>query len=260
VPPRPIIGIATQSQEAVPGQLPPTWIMGQKYVRALTVCGGVPWVIPLLIGDEPTLAAIYAHLDGVLLTGCVDVDPDCYREPRHPLCGKTDPPRDWTETRLVRWAVRDHKPVLGVCRGIQLMNVAVDGTLYQDIPAQFPGAIKHDYFPTSADHTRDMLVHPVSVTVRSRLGGILGTDELPVNSMHHQAIKDLGAGLVPTALAPDGLIEGIEGVNGQYLVGVQWHPEELTETMAPMQRLFESFVEAAGEFARVKPEGAEIPG
>jgi putative glutamine amidotransferase len=246
---RPVIGIASQTLEAIPGQLPKTWIMGQRYVHVLTAAGGLPWIIPLLTGDEDTLASIYAHLDGILLTGGVDVDPSCYREDRHPLCGKTDPPRDWTETRLVRWAMRDHKPVLGVCRGIQVINVAAGGSLYQDVQAQVRGAIRHDYFPTNGDCTRDQLVHTVRVEPRSRLRNILGTEEVQVNSMHHQAVKELAPGLVPSAFAPDGVIEGLESGNGQYLIGVQWHPEELADTMAPMRQLFASFLAAATEYS-----------
>jgi putative glutamine amidotransferase len=244
---RPVIGIATQTMEAIPGQLPMTWIMGQRYVRVLTGLGAVPWIIPLLLDDEETLRAIYDRLDGVLLTGGVDVDPDCYREQRHPLCGKTDPPRDWTEMHLIRWAIRDHKPVLGVCRGIQIINVAAGGTLYQDVQDQVQGAIKHDYFPTDGIHMRDDLTHMIRVEPASRLGRILGAERIEVNSMHHQAVKDLAPGLVPSAFAPDGLIEGLEGGNGQYLVGVQWHPEELADTMAPMRQLFASFLAAAGQ-------------
>jgi putative glutamine amidotransferase len=241
-----VIGIATQTLEAVPGELPPTWIMGQRYVRVLTGCGAVPWLIPLLQGDEETLAAIFPHLDGVFLTGGVDVDPGAYREARHPLCGKTDPARDWTETRLIQWADRDHKPVLGVCRGVQIMNVAAGGTLYQDVQAQRPGAMRHDYFPTAAGtYRRDQLTHDIRVEPHSRLHTILGAEQTPVNSMHHQAIKDLAPGLVATAFAPDGVIEGVEGRNGQYLVGVQWHPEELADSMTSMRRLFTSFLEAA---------------
>lgn len=245
---RPVIGIATQTLEAIPGELPMTWIMGQRYVRVLTSLGAVPWLIPLLPEDEETLRNIYERLDGVFLTGGVDVDPDSYREQRHPLCGKTDPPRDWTETRLIRWAIRDHKPVLGVCRGIQVINVAAGGTLYQDVQAQVPGAIKHDYFPTCGDYARDRLVHTVRLQPHTRLARILATDEVEVNSMHHQAVKDLAPGLVPCAFAPDGLIEGIEGANGQYLVGVQWHPEELADRMTPMRQLFASFLSAAAQY------------
>jgi putative glutamine amidotransferase len=241
-PKRPLIGIVAQTHEPCGGEMSLTWIVGQKYVRVLTACGGVPWIIPLVENDENTLISIYEQLDGILLTGGVDVDPSNYQEDRHPLCGETDLPRDWAEMRLVRWALRDHKPVLGVCRGLQIINVAVGGTLFQDVESQFAGALKHDW---DGPPTRDSLVHSVKVESRSRLARILGLQETPVNSMHHQAIKDLAPGLMPSAWAPDGLIEAVEGVNGQYLVAVQWHPEELAETMAPMRQLFASLVDAA---------------
>jgi putative glutamine amidotransferase len=242
---RPVIGVATQTLEPGPGQqLPACWIMGQRYVRVLASAGAVPWLVPLLQGDEDTLRAISERLDGVFLTGGVDVDPSCYGEERHPLCGATDPARDWTELRLVRWAVADGKPVLGVCRGIQLINVAAGGTLYQDVTAQHARAIKHDYFPAGG-FTRDQLTHPVRVVEGSRLAGILASAETAVNSMHHQGIKALAPGLAATAFAPDGLIEAVEGRNGQFLVGVQWHPEELADRHAPMRRLFTAFLEAA---------------
>ncbi len=242
---RPIIGIATQTQEAIPGELPRVWILGQRYVRVLTVAGGLPWPIPLLPEDEPTLRAIYDRLDGVFLMGGVDIDPQQYGEGRLTCCHETDPPRDWTETQLIRWAIEDRKPLLGVCRGIQMINVALGGSLYQDLREQWPDAIRHDFFPTATDFSRDYLAHPVRIERQSRLGHVLGSDELIVNSMHHQGIRHLAPGLRATAFAPDGLIEGFEGSDGQFLLGVQWHPEEMTETSESMRRLFGAFVDAA---------------
>jgi putative glutamine amidotransferase len=238
--------MATQSLEAVPGKLPPCWVMGQRYVRVLAGAGAVPCLVPLLRGDEATLRAIYDHLDAVFLTGGVDVDPACYGEDRHERCDRADPDRDWTEITLVRWALADGKPVLGVCRGIQLINVACGGSLYQHVPEQLHSDIKHDCFPTATPYTRDYLAHPVRIDVRSRLGGLLGEAELPVNSMHHQGIKRLAPGLRASVHAPDGLVEGVESAGGEYLVGVQWHPEELAESHAPQRRLFTDLVQAAG--------------
>lgn len=250
---RPVIGIATQTLEPIAGQVPLAWVMGQRYVRALTAAGAVPWIIPLLPDDEPTLRLIYDRLDGLFLTGGVDVDPAFYGEERHTLCGKTDPPRDRTELTLLRWAAAEGKPVLGVCRGIQVINVAGGGTLYQDLGAQFAQALKHDCFPHQGDYRRDSLTHAVRVQADSRLGRILGVEEVPVNSMHHQGIKRLAAGLAPTAFAPDGLIEGVEGVNGQFLVGVQWHPEELTAADPVSRRLFQAFADAASVYRQNSP-------
>lgn len=252
---RPLIGIATQTQEAVPGETPLAWVMGQRYVRVLTEAGAVPWVIPLLDGDEATLRCIYDRLDGVFLTGGVDVGPERYGEARQPVCGRTDPPRDWTELTLIRWAAADHKPVLGVCRGMQAINVAHGGTLYQDLHVQYPDAIKHDYFPTANGPSRDALVHEVRVDPGSRLGRVLGVGRSAVNSMHHQGVKELAPGLVASAFAPDGLVEGVEGANGHFLIGVQWHPEELAGAHPPMRRLFAAFVEAACDCRGGKGKG-----
>jgi putative glutamine amidotransferase len=243
-----VIGIATQTLEAIPGKLPPCWVMGQRYVRVLAAAGATPWLIPLLQGDEPTLRALYEHLDAVFLTGGVDVDPAHYGEERHELCDRSDPARDWAEITLIRWALADRKPILGVCRGIQIVNVACGGSLYQHVSDQHPRAIKHDYFPSAApeqgSYTRDYLAHPVRVDRGTRLGRLLEAPEVRVNSMHHQGIKRLAPGLVPAAFAPDGLIEGVES-KGQYLVAVQWHPEELADTHAPQRRLFTDFIAAA---------------
>jgi putative glutamine amidotransferase len=222
--------------------------MGQAYVRVLTNAGAVPWLLPLLRDDETTLRLVYEQLDAVFLTGGVDVDPTTYGEERHELCDRSDPARDWVEIHLVRWALADGKPILGVCRGIQLINVACGGSLYQHVPDQLPQAMKHDSFPAATNFTRDHLAHVVEVDPSSRLGRLMGSPEIQVNSMHHQGIKRLASSLRPSAHAPDGLIEGVEGRNGQYLLAVQWHPEELVETHPSMRRLFTDFVEAARAF------------
>lgn len=244
---RPLIGIATQTLEATPGKLPACWIMGQRYVRALASAGAVPLLIPLLQNDEATLRCLYDQLDAVFLTGGVDVAPESYGEPRHDKCDKSDPARDWTETHLIRWALADDKPVLGVCRGIQIVNVACGGTLYQHLADQLPRGIKHDYFPTADQPARDYLAHEVEVEPSSRLGRLLEAARLPVNSMHHQGIKRLAPGLRASAHAPDGLIEAVEA-EGRYLVAVQWHPEELADAHDAHRRLFTDFIAAAGAY------------
>jgi putative glutamine amidotransferase len=244
---RPVIGITTQTLEAIPGELPRCWVMSQRYVDVLTSVGAVPWVVPLL-SDEESLRAIYDRLDGVFLPGGVDMDPASYREERLPACGRTDPDRDRVEVTLVRWALAEHKPVLAVCRGAQVLNVAAGGTLYQDLTEWSERAIKHDYFP-SGGYTRDQLVHEVRVVEGTHLASILGAPRAVVNSMHHQGIKTLADGLAASAFAPDGLIEGVEGTGDQFLIGVQWHPEELVATDPGMRRLFTAFIEAAMEYS-----------
>lgn len=243
---RPVIGIATQTQHAVPGRLPDCWIMGQRYVRVLTEAGAVPVLVPLLPGDEATLRGIYQLVDGLFLTGGVDIDPTTYGEPPHERCDRPDPARDWTEATLIRWALADRKPIFGVCRGAQMINVACGGTLYQHLPEQLPD-LKHDFFPRPEnDYTRDYLAHEVRVDLSTRLGRMIGDSRARVNSMHHQGIKRLAADLRPSAFADDGLVEGVEATDGRFVVGVQWHPEELVACHASQRRLFHEFLSAAG--------------
>lgn len=244
---RPLIGLPTQTLEEIPGELPRCWVMSQRYVLTLTSVGAVPYVIPLL-DDVETLRAIYETLDGLFLCGGVDVGPSHYGQAKHRLCGRVDEARDQVELQMVEWAMEDKKPVFGVCRGIQVINVASGGTLYQDIAYEVEGAIKHDYFPMQGRYQRDLLTHSVHVDVESRLGSMLGVRSLKVNSLHHQAIERMGHGLVATAWAPDGVIEALESQNGHYLMGVQWHPEELASTDPRMRRLFRQFIEESRRF------------
>jgi putative glutamine amidotransferase len=208
-------------------------------------------MIPLV--DDDTLHGIYDELDAVFLPGGADIDPLTYGAKPHPLCDKTDRERDRVEVSLAKWSLEEDKPVLGVCRGMQLINVAAGGTLYQDIAAELPGAIKHDYFPFGSNNfSRDYLAHDVSVNAGTRLAQLVGAGPLKVNSMHHQGIRELGHGLVATAEAPDGLIEALEGDDSDsYLVAVQWHPEALTENDAKTRGLFSDFVEAGAAWRRV---------
>jgi putative glutamine amidotransferase len=179
----------------------------------------------------------------------VDVDPARYGEERQPICDQPDQVRDTVELALVRWALADHKPILAICRGIQLLNVACGGALYQDVPTQRQSAIKHDYFPAVVKLPRDHLAHEVRVEPGSRLACALGTESCQVNSMHHQGIKRLAPVLNAVALAPDGLVEGVEMPARHFVVGVQWHPEELTARQEPARRLFSTFVSAASSQA-----------
>lgn len=242
---RPVIGITTQTLEEIPDELPRCWIMSQRYVRTLTESGAVPWIVPLL--DDPvTLSAVYDRLDGIFLPGGVDIDPCSYNETRTSACGRVDPDRDRTEIMLAEWAMQDRKPILAVCRGAQLLTVAGGGALYQDVGSEYPGAIKHDYFPKAGTHTRQDLVHPVAVVPETQLYRVLGATTVLVNSMHHQGIKRLAPSLIANAFAPDGLIEGVESAAGDdFVLGVQWHPEDLAESEPRMRRLFDAFIDAA---------------
>ncbi|HRP07111.1 MAG TPA: gamma-glutamyl-gamma-aminobutyrate hydrolase family protein [Gemmatimonadales bacterium] len=250
---RPLIGVTTQTLhaiEGIPEALPSSWVMNQRYVHAVMEAGGVPVLVPLLAESPATLREIYDRLDGVVVPGGIDVDPAYYRAGRIAELGRLDPARDTTEVVLTRWSLADRKPFLGLCRGLQVLNVALGGSLWQDLEAERPDSIKHDYFPT-AGWSRDHLAHPIDVLRPSRLGDAIGRASTPVNSMHHQGIRDLGFGLTATAWAPDGLIEAAE-LPEQFAVGVQWHPEMFEPGAPSVGRLFSAFVDAAGNQDEVR--------
>lgn len=228
-------------------------VQSQTYLQALIRAGAAPVLIPHL-SDPALLRAVYERLDALLLPGGGDIAPHNYGKLPHPKCGPPDPDRDGTELALVRWCVQDNKPLLAICRGIQVLNVALGGNLYQDIEAQVPGAGRHDWYP---DHPRDLLAHPVSVVPGTRLAAILeferasppgpvsgGAIELEVNSLHHQAIWELAPGLNVAARAPDGIVEAVEVEGHPFALGVQWHPEELAQEDARAQEMFDALVQA----------------
>jgi putative glutamine amidotransferase len=235
----PLIGIPSRhDQSGRSGS--PILAQSRTYVEAVTTAGGAPVLIPLNLGEE-ALRAIYERLDGLLLAGGIDVHPRHYGETIHEKCGQIDEAQDAVELTLARWALDGRLPILAICRGIQVLNVAAGGTLYQDIASQVPDSLKHDYWP---DYPRNLLPHQVTVNNDSHLAAILGGTQVAVNSLHHQVIKDLASRFRVVARSADGLIEAIEDQSHPFALGVQWHPEELMGD-APMRRLFEEFVSAA---------------
>jgi putative glutamine amidotransferase len=252
--PRPLIGVPGQTLQAIDGipqELPRSWVMNHRYFTSLAAVGAAPVMVPLIEDDEAALRAIYDGLHGIFLAGGVDVDPATYHEPRAALCGRTDPARDGVEVRFARWARADGKPLLGVCRGLQIMNVAAGGSLHQDCADAYEGAQKHDYLPT-AGYARDYLAHTVRLHPRTRLHGLFDADEVHVNSMHHQGLKRIPPGLVCSASAPDGLVEALEAPEHTFYLGVQWHPEMLVDSDAGTHRLFRAFVAAAAAYRAQK--------
>jgi putative glutamine amidotransferase len=244
---RPLIGIPTQTLQAIddiPRGLPHSWVMNSRYSVAVADAGAAPVMLPLLSRDLDSLRAVYALVDGILLAGGVDMDPGTFGETPHPSLGRIDPDRDTVELAIARWAIEEKKPILGLCRGHQVLNVALGGTLWQDIESQVPGAIKHDYFPT-AGYARDFKAHPVAVVEGSRLEAAFGEPAIQVNSMHHQAVKELASPLRASGRSPDGLIEAFESGNDHFLVGVQWHPEMFEQSDRGTRELFRQFVQAA---------------
>ncbi len=218
----------------------PRYCGGKSYCHAVEAAGGAPVLLPLL--NDETLLDTYQRLDGLLLTGGGDVAPRHFGQVRQTRLVGVDPPRDRAELALIRRAVSDDLPLLAICRGVQMLNVALGGTLYQDIPTQLPGALQHNF---RLGYPRNYLGHEVLVTQGTRLADILGVRRLGVNSLHHQAAKDIASDLCLAAGAPDGIVEALEAPSKRFIVGVQWHPEELADHDPRMKRLIEVFVSEA---------------
>jgi putative glutamine amidotransferase len=186
-----------------------------------------------------TRRQLYERLDGILLSGGEDVNPVYYGASPHPALGKVDDGRDRAEFQLAQWAVEEDRPLFCICRGHQVLNVALGGTLIQDIPSQVQTAIQHDVLP------RDGMVHDVEIDPKSRLAAILGVTQVQVNSLHHQAIETPAPAACVTGYAPDGIIEAAELPDKKFVLSVQWHPEDLFRQHEVMRRLFRAFVAAA---------------
>ncbi len=244
--PRPIIGLTTYRKVAAQSALPLMALM-PTYIDAVAAAGGVPVLIPLGL-DEEALTTLLAHLDGLVLTGGGDIAGEEYRSEHPDFIFDVDTDRDRVELFLARHAMAEQLPLLAICRGHQLLNVALGGTLYEDVLAWMPGAIKHDFF---GEHPRNHQAHAVAIAPGSKLAATLGRREASVNSLHHQGIHDLAPGLWAVAHAPDGLIEGVEAVDHPFALGVQWHPENLIHDVPDMLSLFRGLVEAAAVRERV---------
>jgi len=233
----PLIGVSTS---ITVGKEPERAYVNTAYLRAIQDAGGLPVLLPPQL-DAQALGALWERLDGLILTGGGDIDPSHFAEPRHATTDEVSPARDALEVSLVRKALDDDVPLFAICRGLQVVNVALGGSLYQDIKDQTGSPIEH-----SQRDRRDQPTHAVKVMGEgTRLGKILGRLELEVNSMHHQAIKTLGRGLREVAWAPDGIIEAAElEAPERFLLGVQWHPEELVRDAAA-RNLFAALVAEA---------------
>ncbi len=237
--PSPLIGIPGSNKDE-------SFVLRKPYARAIAEAGGLPVILPL-IHDEGLLCSLYARLDGLLFSGGGDLSPAHYGGEDNGRLNNIDPERDAVELLLARWALAEGKPVLGICRGIQLLNVAAGGTLIQDIPSQFPGALAH--WVRASGHRP---AHEVELVPGTLLADILlagkASRPLGVNSRHHQAVCRVAPEFVVSARAPDGIIEGLERpqTQGGFAVGVQWHPEDLVPGDLPMERLFRRFVAACG--------------
>jgi putative glutamine amidotransferase len=213
------------------------------FPRAIEKAGGAPVLIPLQLAPD-TLRDVFARLDGLMLAGGVDVHPKEFGEAVEDFCGEIDEHRDAVELSMTRWALEHQVPVFGICRGIQSLNIAAGGSLYQDIPAQLEAKLPHAH--RSGD-PYNLRAHEIQIERDSQLARALGETQVQVNSLHHQSVKQVAPGFRVVATAPDGIIEGIEATNGNYAVGVQFHPEWLIDDDARMLRLFQDFVRASAE-------------
>ncbi|MBX3084828.1 MAG: gamma-glutamyl-gamma-aminobutyrate hydrolase family protein [Anaerolineae bacterium] len=248
---RPLIGLVGGLYEA--RDTAPVYGMLASYFKALSEAGAAPFLIAPNV-DEEALRAIYERCDGILLAGGPDVHPSRYNMGEdHVHMQWVNPDRDAAEIKYTQWAVDEDKPVLAICRGYQVANVALGGTLYRDIATEYPGhnGIKHDQW---GREKRTFLAHEVTLQQDSKLAKILGEIEVPVNSLHHQALRDIAKPFTVTAHATDGLPEAVEIPDKRFFVGVQWHPEELVNTnetafTQPMRHLFSAFVESAANTA-----------
>jgi putative glutamine amidotransferase len=212
------------------------------YVEGVAGAGGAPVVLPP-VGDESAAEALIHSLDGLLLSGGSDLDPGYYGEEPVPELGVTLPERDAFEIALVGLALRRGMPVFGICRGMQVLNVALGGTLYQDLPSQWAqDLLKHRQATPKWQPT-----HEVRVSEGSYIAEVIGRESVKVNSYHHQGIRDLAEGLIVTGRSSDGVIEAVEAedLSERWLLGVQWHAEAMRGAGPQQESLFDAHVSAA---------------
>ena len=245
---RPLIGVTT-SEVRVPEHVDPApqadpprreIALGLSYLHAIERAGGLPVILPPLSLDavDPFLE----RLAGIVLSGGPDLDPIHYGGEAHPELGPVEPDMDCFELAVANHADPLGLPVLAICRGAQALNVARGGTLYQHLPDSFDGTVRH-----RQSEPGDRPTHPVEVAPGSLLARVLGTKRLEVNSFHHQAAKRLGRGLRAVAWSPDGVVEGIEDPERNFMIGVQWHAEGIL-ARPEQTALFAAFIDAARRF------------
>lgn len=213
------------------------------YPEGITAAGGIPVILSILNRDED-IEVIADRLDGFVFSGGQDVDPQHYGEALLKYCNEIYPPRDQLELRLLRAVIERDKPIFGVCRGFQVINVALGGTLYQDIDEQMKRQLTIQHFQ---QNNYEFPVHQVNIEKKSRLYEIIGTETIRVNSMHHQAIARLAPQLIATAVSADGLVEAVEIRELSFGLAVQWHPEFLWQQDENNLKILKAFVDAASK-------------
>ncbi len=232
---KPIIGLTPQYDY----EKNRVWI-GPNYPEAVRAAGGVPVLLPLQATKEELKTAADV-CDGFLFTGGPDIDPFRFGEETIRQCGVVVPVRDKMEENLFQIAMESNKPILGICRGIQVLNVFLGGTLYQDIPAQFSSKLPLAHSQQSGN---SVLTHSVIIKEETLLSRILSKESIKVNSFHHQAVRDLAPSLKTAGVSPDSLIEALYLPGHRFFLGVQWHPEHLFYTSEDALNIFKAFVNA----------------
>ena len=229
---KPIIGILAEVDSTLAGRV------GHLYVSAIEQSGGVPLLLPY-VTEQDTLAAFAECCHGFLFTGGGDIDPLRYGEERLPECGEPTGSRDALELAVFDAILKTGKPIMAICRGIQLVNVALGGTLYQDLPSQLGESVRH-----RQEEPKDAPSHVVSLIADTPLRALAQQDSIPANSFHHQAVKALGHGLEVMAVTEDGVVEAVYLKGSQYLRAYQWHPERLYHQDPRQRALFDDFIHA----------------
>lgn len=245
---KPVIGVSCNYDYADVFQnggdlasISPKWhTVCENYTRAVEEAGGIPLLLPIY-KNEADLKYMLSTVDGILLTGGNDIDPLLYGELDRGKCGKIIPERDQQDIAIVRYIVQHtSKPMLCICRGIQVLNVAMNGSLYQDLESDGPF-----YQHMKKNYPMNAVTHSVTIEQDSLLYKILGKSSLGVNSFHHQSIKSVGDGLRVTAKSEDGVIEAVELDSGEFVLGLQWHPEKMYDN-EEQKKIFRAFMESAG--------------
>lgn len=247
---RPLIGIPCH-QDFRDGSRRPIYCNNRAYIHAIENAGGVPVLIPML-NDLSMLDSLLSRLDGLLLSGGIDIQPGLYGEEAHPLVDEPNKLLDDFEFRLTLWALQEDVPTLGVCRGMQVLNVVLGGSLYQDLNTFYANCLPH----SNREKPRDYIAHQIKVDAGSLLEKVFGTREAWVNSMHHQAVQAPGKGVYVSGRAEDGVAELLEIPGHRFAVGAQYHPEEIYTKEPTSARLFAAFVGACSDAAREKSNGA----
>jgi putative glutamine amidotransferase len=240
---RPVIGITSgEIHNKFQSWSPVIYGQSQTYVDCLVRAGGTPVIIPITT-DEAVLRSIYELVDGICFAGGNDLHPSLYGEKPYPGEHDYSEGRDKVEQMLIKWTLEDKKPILGICRGMQLLNVRMGGTLHQDIATDMPNSLDQDASTTL--QTLEDLSHTLRLDPESRLVEILEGDTIGANAHHHQSVKTLGMDIRASAWATDDVIEAIELTNYPYAVGIQAHPESLALVEPRWAKLFASFVDAS---------------